>query len=400
MKRQLSRRVLAVLVQVSILLICVSDVIAGISVGDGAASGVVASNTPKVQLVFVLDTTGSMSNLISAAKEKIWSITNTIVSAKPAPEITIGVVGYRDKRDAYVTKVIEMGEDLDAVYKELMNFQAQGGGDTPESVNQALYDAVNMNSWDNSASTYKVIFLVGDSPPHMDYNDDVKYQKGCELAVSKGIIINTIQCGDNNTTTPYWQEIATLTQGEYFRVSQSGDYKHYSTPYDEEIAKKSKELDKTRVYYGDDAFKKKTEEKLEKEAVIYEGAKPSAIAQRGSFNALSPGKKNFLGTQELVDSVINKEVSLDEVKESELPAEMQKMSKEDRSKFIQEKNDEREKLKKEIKDLSDKRQQHIVEQVKKEEDGGEKSLDMKIYNSIQKQAGEKNIKYEAEMPTY
>ena len=97
---------------------------------------------PVVDVVFVLDTTGSMSGLIQTAKEKIWSIASTMASAQPTPEIRIGLVGYRDRGDAYVTRVVDLTDDLDSVYAQLMAFQAGGGGDTPESVNQALYEAV------------------------------------------------------------------------------------------------------------------------------------------------------------------------------------------------------------------------------------------------------------------
>ena len=85
------------------------------SADAGLAVSVDKSKKPKVELVFVLDTTGSMKSLIAAAKDKIWSITNTIVSAKPTPDIKIGLVGFRDKRDKYITKISKMTYDLDAV---------------------------------------------------------------------------------------------------------------------------------------------------------------------------------------------------------------------------------------------------------------------------------------------
>ncbi len=98
---------------------------------------------PRIDVVFVLDTTGSMGGLIQTAKEKIWSIATTMASAQQAPEIRIGLVAYRDRNDAYVTKVVDLSTDLDSVYAALMDFEANGGGDTPESVNAALYDAVH-----------------------------------------------------------------------------------------------------------------------------------------------------------------------------------------------------------------------------------------------------------------
>ena len=92
----------------------------------------VTAQRPKIDVVFALDTTGSMSGLIEAAKEKIWSIASTMASAQPTPEIRIGLVAYRDRGDAYVTQVIDLSSDLDSVYATLMDFQADGGGDTPD----------------------------------------------------------------------------------------------------------------------------------------------------------------------------------------------------------------------------------------------------------------------------
>src|SRR6059058_2615842 len=69
---------------------------------------------PKVEVVFCLDTTGSMGGLLQGAKDKIWAICNQIVSGKPAPDLKVGLVAYRDKGDAYVTQVHELTGDLDA----------------------------------------------------------------------------------------------------------------------------------------------------------------------------------------------------------------------------------------------------------------------------------------------
>src|SRR5438128_9520154 len=138
---------------------------------------------PQVEVVFCLDTTGSMGGLIDAAKRKIWSICSQIASGKPTPQLRVGLVAYRDRGDAYVTKVFDLTDDLDAVYANLMSLRAEGGGDFPESVNQALHDSVTKVKWGQGKKALKIIFLVGDAPPHMDYKDDVKYPETCKLAV-------------------------------------------------------------------------------------------------------------------------------------------------------------------------------------------------------------------------
>ena len=213
-------------------------------------------NKPRVDVVFVLDTTGSMSGLIQTAKEKIWSIATTMASAQPTPEIRIGLVAFRDRGDRYVTQLVDLSSDLDSVYAKLMDFRADGGGDTPESVNKALFDTVHGMSWSQGDQAYRVIFLIGDAPPHMDYNE-VRYPEIVAYALKKGIVVNTIQCGGMSTTVAPWTQIASLGQGNFFQVDQAGGAVAYTTPYDDKIAQLSAQLDDTRLYYAPPRRRKK-----------------------------------------------------------------------------------------------------------------------------------------------
>src|SRR5262249_32587260 len=88
-----------------------------------------AKAKPKIEVVFALDTTGSMTGLIEGAKRKIWSIANQIVSGKPLPEVKIGLVAYRDRGDEYVTRLTPLTADIDAIYARLSELRAAGGGD-------------------------------------------------------------------------------------------------------------------------------------------------------------------------------------------------------------------------------------------------------------------------------
>src|SRR4051794_38688741 len=177
---------------------------------------------PKVEVVFCLDTTGSMGGLIEGAKAKIWSICNQVAGGKPTPDLKVGLVAYRDKGDEYVTKVLDLTDDLDRVHAELKKLTANGGGDAPEHVNQALQDAVEKVKWSADKKTLKIVFLVGDAPPHMDYTDDVKYPVTCKKAVEKDVIINTIQCGNDAECTRFWKDIASKSEGSYAAIPQAG----------------------------------------------------------------------------------------------------------------------------------------------------------------------------------
>ena len=354
---------------------------------------------PKVEVVFVLDTTGSMGGLIEAAKEKIWSIASNMASAQPAPEIKIGLVAYRDRGDAYVTRVVDLSTDLDSMYATLIEFQAQGGGDGPESVNQALYDAVNQISWSQDQATYKAVFLVGDAPPHMDYQDEVQYPQTLAVAKNKGIVVNTIQCGQTGATRKAWQQIAQVAGGEYFQVEQGGSAVAISTPFDRKLAELSAKLDDTRLYYGDDEEMAAKQRKLEATKKLHEAASLESRARRATFNASDSGVDNLLGENELVDDVVSGRVDLEAIDEAKLPEPLQAMPPAARQAAIEETAAKRDALQQQIQALSQQRSSYLKEKLA-ESDAAEDSLDAKIYGAVREQAKAKGLSYEAEMSDY
>lgn len=358
---------------------------------------IIASQNPKIDVVFVLDTTGSMSGLIQTAKEKIWSIATTMASAQPTPELRIGLVAYRDRGDQYVTKVVDLSDDLDSVYAALMDFEAGGGGDTPESVNQALYDAVHNMSWSAGEQAYQVVFLVGDAPPHMDYNE-VRYPEIVASAIEKGIVINTIQCGEMSTTIAPWTQIASLGQGSFFQVAQAGGAVAFTTPFDEKIAMLSAKLDDTRLYYGSEEEKARMLKKVAATDKMELHASVATRARRGVFNAAVGGRANLLGENELVDAVASGTVELDELAPEDLPEALKPMAPAEQQAFVAQLANERAELKRKIQELSADRDDFIA--IKVDEAGGMKdSLDHQLYEAVKEQAGKVGFEYESG-PTY
>ena len=88
-----------------------------------------------------------MGGLIEGAKRKIWSIATAIVDSNPDADIRMGLVAYRDIGDDYVTRKFELTTDIQDLYANLLELKARGGGDWPESVNEALDVAVNKLHW-------------------------------------------------------------------------------------------------------------------------------------------------------------------------------------------------------------------------------------------------------------
>jgi Mg-chelatase subunit ChlD len=347
----------------------------------------------RVEVVFVLDTTGSMSGLIHAAQEKIWSIASTLAQARQTPEISVGLVAYRDRGDAYVTQTIDLNRDLDSMYAKLMDFRADGGGDGPEAVNEALEAAIHRMSWSQDPNTYKVVFLVGDAPPHMDYQDDVKYPQIVAAAVAKGIVVNTIQCGSMSDTVAPWRHIASLGSGRYFTVEQAGSAVAIETPFDAQIATLSAELDATRLYYGTREEQAAMAAKVDSTSRLNEEASIAARARRGAFNVSASGASNFLGEQELIADVESGRVDVATLPAAELPPTVAALPAEQRRAAVLETATKREELQKQIAALAAERDAYIETEVEAA-GGADSSLDQLIYDAVREQAAPLGLDYE------
>ncbi|MFB1485839.1 MULTISPECIES: VWA domain-containing protein [unclassified Thiocapsa] len=358
-----------------------------------------ANERPLVELVFVLDTTGSMGGLIQTAKDKIWSIASTMASAQPAPEIRIGLVAYRDRGDAYVTQIVGLSRDIDSIQATLMDFEAGGGGDGPESVNQALHEAIHRISWSRDPDAYKVVFLVGDAPPHLDYRDDVQYAESIAVARQKGIAVNAVQCGEDIGTTVHWQRIAQLGGGTYFRVDQAGGAVAIATPFDHKLAELSAQLDDTRLYYGTADEKAAQARKEAATDKLHAGSSVESRARRAAFNATDAGKSNLLGDKELVEDVASGRVDLSAIAPAALPAPLQAMAPEEQQTLIDETAERRKALSEEIQSLAVQRDTYLKQQIA-EQGGAKDSLDHRLYDAIREQAGAKGLRYDADGPAY
>ena len=343
---------------------------------------------PRIEVCFVLDTTGSMGGLIEGAKQKIWSIANEMISAQPTPELKLGLIGYRDRGDEYVVKSFSLTDDIDAIYGHLREFQAGGGGDAPESVNEALAEAIHKMPWSSDNKVLKIIFLVGDAPPHMDYPNGPKYPDLCREAAKKDLIINTIQCGEMAETKPIWQEIAKMSEGSYVGISQSGNVAVISTPMDKELSRLNERIGATLIPYGDSKLQAEVHAKY----AAAKSAPVSAMADRLSYN--SKTGKAVQGRGELVDALNDKTLKLEEIDQKQLPTELQKLDRSELQKRIAKTRDERADLQKQIVEVSKKREAYIQSENKRlAAEGKGDAFDQKVTETLHAQAAKKGISY-------
>ncbi len=282
----------------------------------------VPATRPRVDLVFALDTTGSMSGLIEGAKAKIWSIASFVARAQPTPDVRVGLVAYRDVGDAYVTRVFDLDDDLDRVYRRLLSFRADGGGDGPEHVARALHEAVHDMSWSPHANNnVRLIYLVGDAPPHLDYQDGYDYVKAARAAATKGIQIHAIRCGSDEETATIWRRIASLGHGEFLTINQDGGMHERRTPYDVELARLHDKLSDTVVAYGG--------AKGAATRAAIEAANDAPVSVKAARAGFLSAKKEKMDS-DLVGGVASGRVDLAKLPAADLPASIAALPLEER----------------------------------------------------------------------
>jgi hypothetical protein len=330
-----------------------------------------ALSRPVVDVAFVLDTTGSMGPLIEGAKRKIWSIATSILEANPDAEIRMGLLAYRDIGDEYVTKMFDLTPDIQDLYANLLELRARGGGDWPESVNEALHSAVTRLAWSHGPETCRILFLVGDAPPHMDYAQDMKYPEVMRLARARDIVVNAVQAGGARDTERVWREIAQMGGGRFIPIPQDGGHLVViETPYDHEIIELQGRINGTVIPYGPSYQRSSVEQKTRQVAAV---PAPAASDFASFMNKRAKARKPseaaaaeaITGRGDLVADVAAGRQALGAVKDDDLPDHLRKLSEAERRAYLERQIAERKALNDRLAELVKKRDGYVLEQRKK-----------------------------------
>ena len=173
-----------------------------------------------IDIGFVLDTTGSMSEEIGAVKGTIRKVSAML--SKLNVNVRIGLVEYRDVTDKFTTRVYPMTNNIPTFAKSVDRLRASGGGDTPEHMNEGLRVGVSQLTW-NKASVARMMFVISDAPPHLDYQKDVQYTTTMKQANHAGIQIFTIAAsGMDAMGQTVLRQIAQYTGGTNMFVLRGG----------------------------------------------------------------------------------------------------------------------------------------------------------------------------------
>lgn len=206
--------------------------------------------TKSIDVLFLVDNTGSMGSEVEEVKSKTLEIINNI-SKLPLlnGKARFAAIGYRDLSDSVLYPAyIDFTSDYKAVQEEVTKMRAEGGGDMPEAAADA-FKRVEILNWNKDA--VKLVIWIADAPAHTrnalnielenyisDSNNNEKKPMFEELYVfsdfnklpwrpqinnliEKGIIIHSVLVRDDFETKSIMNEIGKLTRGLVISLESS-----------------------------------------------------------------------------------------------------------------------------------------------------------------------------------
>ncbi|MEO7982671.1 MAG: hypothetical protein ABI688_01190 [Bacteroidota bacterium] len=206
----------------------------------------------KIQAAILLDVSNSMDGLIEQAKSQLWNmaiILDKVRCGDDIPKVEIALYEYgrrsNESINGYVKQISAFTTNLDLLFQKLNDLNTNGGD---EYCGHAINSALDELDWDNSALNYKVIFIAGNED---FFQGDISYIDACKKAKMKGVIVNTIFCGDKTKgISEGWNLGADCSNGSFSNIDQTALPDQTRTPYDSIIVSLNNKLNDTYVPFG------------------------------------------------------------------------------------------------------------------------------------------------------
>jgi len=174
----------------------------------------------RVEVVFSFDTTGSMYPCLAQVRKKLGNTVSRLM--KEIPGMRIGIIAhgdYCDEGSTYVTKVLDLTDDKDAIVRFVERVEPTGGGDAPECYELVLHQARSL-SW--TPGYTKAFVLIGDDVPHgpMQNPRRLDWRREVEALGSQGIPVYGVQALNRGHARPFYEELARKSGGFHLSLDQ------------------------------------------------------------------------------------------------------------------------------------------------------------------------------------
>ncbi len=348
-----------------------------------------ADTSVKIQVAILLDVSNSMDGLIEQAKAQLWNMVGTLGRAAcngQTPEIAIALYEYgrstNDPGKGYVQQVNGFINDLDSLSENLFQLTTNGG---EEYCGHVISSCINELGWHPSSSNYKVIFIAGNED---FFQGDVSWSQACAAAKRKGVIVNTIYCGDKlKGVNEHWDLGGACGNGSYTNINQNASIEDITTPYDSALFVLNEQMNSTYVAYGyagASSFSKQAD--MDKKNYTMNR---KVAAERVVVKA---NKKLYKTSKwDLVDAVADDASFIEKVDVKMLPDSLKRKSRAELELLVQTKSEERTGVQKKIADLSVKRQNFLANARKKAAGSSSATLEAEIEKILKKQVQQFNI---------
>lgn len=319
------------------------------------------NKSQKIQVAILLDVSGSMEGLIEQAKAQLWNMVSVMGKAQcnnnTTPQIEIALYEYgrstNNKAEGYVKQISGFTGDLDLLSKDLFSLTTNGGD---EFCGHVIYTSLKDLQWDASAENYKVIFIAGNE----DFlQGDVLYTKACIEAKQKGVIVNTIYCGDSlQGIREHWNLNSECGSGSFTVINQNEKIDDIATPYDSIIFSLNEKMNSTYIAYG-----KAGAQYLETQASVDKmnySMNKSVAVKRATVK--SNGKLYKNESWDMVDADGLDEKFIEKLDKKTLPDSLKNKSNEELKKIVKAKSEQRANIQKQITTANTQREEYITKE--------------------------------------
>ncbi len=336
---------------------------------------------PRIQLALLLDTSNSMDGLIDQTKSQLWMLVNELQETErsgEAPKIELALYEYGNSNisvsKGYIRQVMPLTTDLDGVSEQLFALKTRGG---QEYAGQVISAAVDTLKWSDEPADMKLLIIAGNEP---FTQGPVSFQSACAMARKKGILIDTIHCGDEKLgIDTKWKAGADCGGGIYMTINQDEVAQFIPSPYDDEIMEMNQKLNKTYFGYGALGAANKVRQEVQDDnaksmgfasSIARAKSKSTSAYDNSAWDALDFYKSNKDGLLDMDDA--------------QLPKEMKGMNRKERETFMESKLKERENIASKIAQLEKSRAEYVEDQKKSSESG--KTLEEVVVSAVKSQA--------------